>query len=1343
VLEWLEDRTCPSALYHYNVIAQTGTAGLTSIVPGASINDAGKVAFVGSLGGTQGVFVGDGTALTNIDSAFIDPTRFLGGELQINNTDDVAVGERLVGDTVITAVRVWHADTPNTFTTIAAGSNPPLDSTYFNGVGNFMSITDDGKVAFAGLDDTGWNIYQSAAQVNPGDTDTLVTSLPRSAFFRQMSAAGNKVVIGARTGSTKQVVLYDLSTSPKTTTTIATTAAGDWADLGVRPGISPDGKVVAFYGDLTAAGAAAINAAQVPNGYTALTPGPGIFVSDGKVYGRVTGAGYGGPSDVNTFDVDTRVVIATNLVSNGLDVVFMGQDSSGNDGIYRTSVLQTKSLRAGFDQLVAQVGDSIAGLPGTIQSLAMSFALNEYGQVAFWVNMGGGVNAVAVAEPGYTPAQVRTAYGINSLALDGTGQTIAIVNQYNDPPIFADLDTFDKQFGITTAGKSLYDQYGPASSFLTVYDETGKVIDPATTTSPPSDSFGTDAWETAIDVEWAHAIAPGAKIDLIEVSPERGEVAWPDKPRMLGAKLAATLDGVSVVSMSWGSDFEDSTELAGDSYFVAPAGHQGVTFIAASGDKGGDQFGYPAASPNVVGVGGTYLYPNTDSSYHDEIGWKGSGGGTSQYESQPAYQAGVVPGSMSNYRGETNRTVPDVSFDAPLLTGGALYDSYRPNPTGTPHPWWLAGGTSWGAPCWAGLIALANQGRVAAGKKALNSSGPTQTLAALYSLPAGDFHDITKGNNGFAAGPGYDLVTGRGSPIANLLVPDLIAASTMTFTPASVPDSTVGVAYNQTITASGGTGTTTVSYTVTSGSIPAGLSFTPSANQLLLTGTPTADGTVAFDVKATDAASDTATQSYTLTINKAISFSPGALPNGTVSAAYGQTITANDGTGPKTVTYAVTSGSIPAGLSFTTSTNQLLIAGAPTGSGSVTFDVGATDTVGATASKSYTLTITPAFVPPVVTAVGPGSGPGGGGNTVTITGTGFTGTTAVAFGGAAAASFTVVSSTTITAVAPPEVAGAVDVTVTNPAGTSGIVPADRYTFLAPGVTGVSSTTPSGTYGTGATVTITVAFSEPVTVTGKPTLALNTGAIAAYSGGSGGSTLTFAYVIRAGDHSGRLDYASPRALSLAGASIKDAGNNAAVLTLPAPGAPGSLGASKNIVIDAIAPRVLSYSVLFGSKSYNLIGSTRYDLPWQVTGVRVVFNKPITSGDLSSLAGLPATGLSGLGTNTLTWTVSPVSRGSFNTLLPGSGGHALRDAAGNGLAGGAGFSQSFRVLWGDVDGDGALTAADVLVAMRAAHRPYNVFADVNGDGAANDTDADLVLLLVGGGKLKSCPKLTLIG
>ena len=279
------------------------------------------------------------------------------------------------------------------------------------------------------------------------------------------------------------------------------------------------------------------------------------------------------------------------------------------------------------------------------------------------------------------------------------------------------------------------------------------------------------------------------------------------------------------------------------------------------------------------------------------------------------------------------------------------------------------------------------------------------------------------------------------------------------------------------------------------------------------------------------------------------------------------------------------------------------------------------------------------------------------------------------------------------------------------------------------VTSLTSSTANGTYGVGAVIPIQVSFSRLVNVTGNPLLALNSGGTATYTSGSGTSTLVFTYTVAAGDSTSHLDATSSAALTLNGGTILDSSSAPAVLTLPVGGATGSLFSNKNIAIDTTSPTVVSYSVLFGSQSYNVIGSLRTRLPWQITGVQVVFSKPITSGDLNSLTGLTTTAFSGLGTNTLTWTISGVSIGSFATVLQGTGLDALKDAEGNALSGGAGFSQMLKVLLGDFNDDGFVNSSDLVGVNNARSAPYNIFADINGDRTVDLTDVQIVRAQIG--------------
>src|SRR5579884_248884 len=375
---------------------------------------------------------------------------------------------------------------------------------------------------------------------------------------------------------------------------------------------------------------------------------------------------------------------------------------------------------------------------------AVPLVLNQTQQTA--------VPLSAPGSTGYTPSQISKAYGFDQIYFnngtikgDGRGQTIAIVSAYDDPNILSDLNAFSVQFGLPTASLSVLNQTG------------GYIL-------PEADPTGSWATEDALDVEWAHAMAPGASLVLVEANSDN------ISDLLAAARTAADMPSVSVVSMSWGNA-EFPNEINYDSYFTTPAGHTGVTFVAASGDSGAPPI-YPAVSPNVLAVGGTTLTLDSQGNYVSETGWSGSGGGISAYEPQPSYQQNVVSQSS------TQRTNPDVAYDADSATGFAVYDSYQDS-AGT-GPWIVTAGTSAGAPQWSALVAIANQGRALAGEATLD--GPSQTLPLIYQMPGSFFHDIITGSStgkpSYSAGPGYDLVTGRGSPRANQVVPYLVGSTT-------------------------------------------------------------------------------------------------------------------------------------------------------------------------------------------------------------------------------------------------------------------------------------------------------------------------------------------------------------------------------------------------------------------------------------------------------------------------------------------------------------------------------------------------------------------------------------
>jgi subtilase family serine protease len=559
--------------------------------------------------------------------------------------------------------------------------------------------------------------------------------------------------------------------------------------------------------------------------------------------------------------------------------------------------------------------------------------------------------AVSAGVAPIDPAQMQAAYSVNAISFNGTpgtgaGQTIAIVDAFNDPSIVSDLTTFNNQWGLQQFNVS----GGPT---LKVLNQTGGTTLPANATAG-----GWDV-EEALDVEWAHAIAPQANIILFEANSN----SFADLQAAVSTAAGST--GVSVVSMSWGGG-ESSSETSMDSTFLTPNGHQGVTFLASTGDNGSPA-GYPAYSPNVVAVGGTTLDINSSGTYIAEGAWSGTGGGISTVESQPSYQVGQVNGTSS-----THRTVPDVAMDADPNSGVYVLDSYGGG-------WFQVGGTSLSTPMWGGLIAIANQGRALAGQSTLN--GLTQTLPTLYNLPSSDFNDITSGSNGtYSATVGYDLVTGRGTPIANLLVPALAGYGTTQAPTVSAPSSatliqngslTFSTANGDAISvadASAGTNADSLTLSVAHGTLTlsstSGLSFTSGANG---SASFTVTGTVASLNAALNGLVYQPTSGYTGSDSLAISLTD---PGDSLSASTSVSLTVN-APSPPTITAPAT-GAVNQNGSLTFSTansNAISIADASAGSSSDSLTIsvahgtltlastsGLTVTAGAIGSASMTVT---------------------------------------------------------------------------------------------------------------------------------------------------------------------------------------------------------------------------------------------------------------------------------------------------------------------------------------------------------------------------------------------------
>jgi subtilase family serine protease len=313
---------------------------------------------------------------------------------------------------------------------------------------------------------------------------------------------------------------------------------------------------------------------------------------------------------------------------------------------------------------------------------------------------------------GITPTEIKKIYNIP--ASGGKG-TIVIIGAYNDTAIEQDLTAFDSAFAlpVCTSKNGCFTQHLMSTK----------------------EASSTSAWdlETALDVEWAHAIAPKAKIMLVEA-------ASPSGTNLLKAvDYAASQKTASAISMSWGGD-EFTEETTYDSHFKSVSG---APFFASSGDNGAG-VSWPAASPDVIAVGGTSLALTKDGILTKETAWAGSGGGVSAYEKAPAYQT-----TYSIPKSNGMRAIPDVAYDADPASGFPIVHN---------GVWRTAGGTSAGAPQWAAIAAD--------GKGAANTafySDKSSTKNASY------FRDIISGANGScgyycSARARYDYVTGLGTP---------------------------------------------------------------------------------------------------------------------------------------------------------------------------------------------------------------------------------------------------------------------------------------------------------------------------------------------------------------------------------------------------------------------------------------------------------------------------------------------------------------------------------------------------------------------------------------------------
>jgi subtilase family serine protease len=390
-----------------------------------------------------------------------------------------------------------------------------------------------------------------------------------------------------------------------------------------------------------------------------------------------------------------------------------------------------------------------------------------------------GQSGSGVNWPCLSPQEMRNAYNVTPLlnaGFTGKGQTIVIFDAIGSPTIANDLKVFDAGYGLADP-----------PSF--------KVIAPLGTIAFDPNNLDHQAWafETTLDVDWAHVIAPDANIVLVTspVDETQGVQGMPELLQVEEYALDHHLG--NIFSQSWGTTENtlSSTDagkkvLSDYEAFYARAAAEHISVLASAGDDGtgnpdvnGNIYPYPtvvfpASSPLVTAVGGTSLVTDTSGNYQSESVWNNSalggyvtGGGISQYFKEPLYQRALLPSAvqkqLNGYRG-----LPDISYNANARTSSVLaYGSFLPGQAG----YYLYGGTSAGVPQWSGIIAITNQYL----HHPIGYLNPILYLLGKFKNNV--YHDITVGNNsgfagipGYDATPGWDLATGWGTPNADAFV---------------------------------------------------------------------------------------------------------------------------------------------------------------------------------------------------------------------------------------------------------------------------------------------------------------------------------------------------------------------------------------------------------------------------------------------------------------------------------------------------------------------------------------------------------------------------------------------
>jgi subtilase family serine protease len=479
--------------------------------------------------------------------------------------------------------------------------------------------------------------------------------------------------------------------------------------------------------------------------------------------------------------------------------------------------------------LACALGISASAPTASVVGAAIHPNVSDYVQMTHSETPPTQAQCASVGRRCFNPQSTRASYNIGPLydaGFTGAGQTIAVVDSYGSDTMAHDLHVYNQTWGLppmcgeegVTCAPGM-----PTFSTLSIQGSPATKAPPSQNNSPGQEDKSAWALEVALDVETAHSIAPMANI-LLVTTPTAETLGVQGFQQMMNAEQYVVDHHLAnVISQSFGSSeaaFGSAQSLLNLRHAFVSAASNGVSVLASSGDngtaeikktpvaKGGSLIprptvGWPASDPLVTGIGGTYLCTdpnNTTSRVVDsadppstcgafagqaEIAWIAAGGGYSEVFGKPDYQNTLPAGSTAI---TSHRGVPDVALQASSRTGALVYLTLPPDglsglicgtaPCST--GWYDIGGTSLSSPQWAGLVALADQ---------INGGGLGLLNPGLYRIGAdptryaNDFFDVTTGNNGldpsvpgYSATPGWDPITGLGTPNAANLVPDLVAA---------------------------------------------------------------------------------------------------------------------------------------------------------------------------------------------------------------------------------------------------------------------------------------------------------------------------------------------------------------------------------------------------------------------------------------------------------------------------------------------------------------------------------------------------------------------------------------